>query len=58
MPLRVELRAWLFLCMFNVVVWFVCALVCDGVWRVCVRLCVFLCVVCAVCFVMFESVCV
>ena len=37
-------------CAFNVVVWFVCALVCDSVWCVCVRLCAVVCVVCAVCF--------
>ena len=41
-PLRVELRAWLCLCMFNVIVWFVRALVCDGVCCVCA--CVFSCV--------------
>ena len=30
---RVELYDFL-LCVFNVMVWFVCALVCDGVWCV------------------------
>ena len=28
------------MCVFNVIVWYVCALVCDGVWCVCVRVCV------------------
>ena len=41
--------------LFNVCV-FGLWLVCDGVWCVCVR--VFSCVVCAVCFVVFESGCV
>ena len=44
--------------MFDAVVWSACALVCDGVWCLCVRLCVFLCAVCAVCFVVFEYDCV
>ena len=37
-------------CVFSVTVWFVCALVCDGVWCVCV--CVFYCIVCAMCFLL------
>ena len=44
---RVELRALLFLCELDVIVWFGCALVCVGVW--CVRLCVLLCVAGAGC---------
>ena len=39
---RVGLCALLVSCVFNVLVWIVCALVCDGVWCVCV--CVFSCV--------------
>ena len=41
------------LCMFNVVACVVCALVCDGVWCVCVRLRVRSCVV----FVRFVLLC-
>ena len=48
---RVELRALLFLCELDVIVWFVCALVCDGVWCVCA--CVFSCVL----FVRFVLLC-
>ena len=55
---RVELCASLCLCELNVIVWFVCAFMCDGVWCVGVRLCVLLYVVCAICFVAFEYVCV
>ena len=36
---RVEVCALLFLCVFNVTVWFVCALVCDGVRCVCACAC-------------------
>ena len=39
-------------CVFNVVVWFVCDLVCDGVWCECVCVCIFSCVL----FVRFVSV--
>ena len=43
-------------CVVSVIVWFVCALVCDGVWCVCVRVRVFLCVVCAACFLFYLNV--
>ena len=48
---RVGICDLLFLCEFNVIVWFVCALVCDGVWCVCA--CVFSCVL----FVRFAVLC-
>ena len=37
---RVELCGLLFLCVFDVIVWFVCALVCGGIWWVCALVCV------------------
>ena len=45
-PYRVDLCALLFLYEFNVIVWFVCALVCDGVWCVCAFVCFLLCCSC------------
>ena len=51
-----ELCALVFMFEFNVIVWFVCALVCDGVWCVCAYVCAFLCGVCAVCFAVCEYV--
>ena len=54
---RVEMRALLCLCVFSVTVWFVCALVCDGVWCVSVRARVFLSCQCVSFSVLFEFVC-
>ena len=36
---RVDVCEVLSLCEFDLVVWFVCALVCDGVWFVCASVC-------------------
>ena len=33
-------------CGFNVIAWFICALVCDGVWCVCAFVCVLVCRLC------------
>ena len=44
-------------CVFNVTVWIVCALVCDGVKCVCVRVRVLLCCLGELFSSLFENVC-
>ena len=51
---RVELCALLFLCELNVIVRFVCELVCAVVWCV---VCVVLCILCGVCACGFNLMC-
>ena len=43
---RVALCDLSLLCVIDVLVWFVCALVCDGVWCVCAFVCFLVCCLC------------
>ena len=48
----------LFLCEFDVIVWYVCALVCDGVWCVCAFVCFLVCCVCGLFCCVRKDLCV